>query len=306
MREAFKAALEVGTTFFDTGDEYSSGFGEELLGQFRQQSNQPIQIATKFNPFLRGFTAQSVSDALTASLKRLQLERVTLYQLHWPFNFSVSQEIINQYPSLAANHLSCNTSAFLSSQETLLNALADEVQRGRIEFIGVSNYWSELMQEAQEILATRGLCLAVNRVRYSLLIRESDTSKITDTARQLGVTVLAHSALAKGLLTGKYTANNSNSTDARFREVPLHRIEPVISLLRQIGEHHDRTPAQVALNWLIAQGVVAIAGAKTPEQVRENAGALGWRLSDEEIAQLKQVNRSFNVGGLPYEYYYVY
>jgi len=115
LREAFKVALEVGTTFFDTAEVYGFGLSEDLLGQFRQQSNQPVQIATKYGPAPWRFTAQSVSEALTASLKRLRVERVALYQVHWPFSF-------------------------LMSQETLMNALADEVQRGRIEAVGVSNY----------------------------------------------------------------------------------------------------------------------------------------------------------------------
>lgn len=272
VREAFKAALEVGTTFFDTAELYGFGLSEELLGQFRQQSDRAVQIATKFGPAPWRFTAESVSEALTASLKRLQLNKVTLYQVHWPFTF-------------------------LMSQETLMNALADEVQRGRIESVGVSNYSAAEMQEAHKILAARGVRLAVNQVRYSLITRQIETKGITDTARQLGVTLLAYSPLAQGLLTGKYTANNSDPTgarrfDSRFSKEGLQKIEPVISLLRQIGERHERTPAQVALNWLIAQGnVVAIAGAKTAEQVRQNAGALGWKLSDEEVAQLEQVSR---------------
>jgi len=272
LREAFKVALEVGTTFFDTAEVYGFGLSEDLLGQFRQQSNQPVQIATKYGPAPWRFTAQSVSEALTASLKRLRVERVALYQVHWPFSF-------------------------LMSQETLMNALADEVQRGRIEAVGVSNYSADEMRQAQQLLAARGVQLATNQVRYSLITRQIESKGILDTASQLGVTILAYSPLAQGLLTGKYTADSSEPTgarrlDSRFSKGGLKKIEPVISLLRQLGEKHRRTPAQVALNWLIAQGnVIAIAGAKTPEQVRQNAGALGWRLSDEEVAQLKQVSR---------------
>jgi aryl-alcohol dehydrogenase-like predicted oxidoreductase len=272
LREAFKVALEVGTTFFDTAEVYGFGLSEDLLGQFRQQSNQPVQIATKYGPAPWRFTAQSVSEALTASLKRLRVERVALYQVHWPFSF-------------------------LMSQETLMNALALEVQRGRIEAVGVSNYSADEMRQAQQLLAARGVQLAANQVRYSLITRQIESKGILDTASQLGVTILAYSPLAQGLLTGKYTADSSEPTgarrlDSRFSKDGLKKIEPVISLLRQLGEKHGRTPAQVALNWLIAQGnVIVIAGAKTPEQVRQNAGALGWRLSDEEVAQLKQVSR---------------
>ncbi len=273
VREAFKVALEVGTTFFDTAEVYGFGLSEDLLGQFMQQSDRPVQIATKYGPAPWRFTAQSVSDALTASLKRLGVERVALYQVHWPFSFFMSQE-------------------------TLMNALADEVKRGRIEAVGISNYSADEMRQAHQLLAARGVRLAVNQVRYSLLSRQIESNGILDTARQLGVTIVAYSPLSQGLLTGKYTPDSSETPrdarriDPRFSKDGLHKIEPVISLLRQLGEKHQRTPAQVALNWLIAQGnVIPIAGAKTAEQVRQNGGALGWRLSDEELAQIEQVSR---------------
>ena len=272
VREAFKVAMEVGTTFFDTAEIYGFGLSEELLGQFMQQSDRPVQIATKYGPAPWRFTAQSVSDALTGSLKRLRVEQVALYQVHWPFSF-------------------------LMSQETLMNALADEVQRGRLEAVGVSNYSAAEMREAHQILAARGVRLATNQVRYSLITRQIESQGILDTARELGITILAYSPLAQGLLTGKYTAESSEPTgarrlDSRFSKDGLKKLAPVISLLRQLGEKHGHTPAQVALNWLIAQGnVIAIAGAKTPEQVRQNAGALGWKLSDDEIGELEQVSR---------------
>ena len=273
VKEAFKVALEAGITFFDTAEIYGFGLSEELLGQFMHQNNRPVQIATKFGPAPWRFTAESVSDALTGSLKRLQVERVALYQVHWPFSFFMSQQ-------------------------TLMNALADEVKRGRIEAVGVSNYSAEQMREAHQLLVSHGVRLAVNQVRYSLLSRQIESNGILQTAHQLGVTILAYSPLAQGLLTGKYlpdsseTPNDTRRIDPRFSKDGLKKIEPVITLLRQLGEKHGHTPAQVALNWLIAQGgVIPIAGAKTAEQVRQNAGALGWRLSDEEVAQVDQVSR---------------
>ena len=241
LREAFQAAMEIGTTFFDTAEIYGFGMSEEFLGQFMQQTDKPVQIATKYGPAPWRLFGQSVTDALTESLKRLQLDRVSLYQVHWPFSF-------------------------LMSGETLLNALADEVKRGRIEAVGVSNYSAEQMRQAHQILSDRG--------------------------------VKAYSPLAQGLLTGKYTPDGAEKPtgarrlDSRFSKDGLQKIAPVISLLRQLGEKYDRTPAQVALNWLIAQGnVVAIAGAKTAAQVRQNAGALGWKLNDDDVAQLEQVSR---------------
>jgi len=179
-----------------------------------------------------------------------------------------------------------------------MNALADEVKRGRIAAVGVSNYSAEQMRDAHQILADRGVPLAVNQVRYSLLSRQIESKGIVATARELGVTLLAYSPLAQGLLTGKYTIDSAQAPtgarkiDPRFTKEGLQKIAPVISLLRSFGEKYDRTPAQVALNWLICQGnVIPIAGVKTAEHVRQNAGALGWRLNEDEIQELEKVSR---------------
>ncbi len=273
LQAAFNASLEAGITFIDTAEVYGFGLSEELLAQFLQKTDQKVQIATKYGPFPWRITGQSVADALTESLKRLQVQKVALYQVHWPFTF-------------------------LMSQETLMNALADEVERGRIAAVGVSNYSASQMREAHQILARRGVPLAVNQVRYSLLTRQIESNGILNTARELGVTILAYSPLAQGLLTGKYsvtgsvTPSGARKLDSRFSKEGLQKIEPVISLLHQFGEKYHRTPAQVSLNWLIARGnVIPIAGAKTAQQVQDNAGALGWRLSDDEIAQLQEISR---------------
>ncbi len=273
LQAAFTAALEAGITFFDTAEVYGMGKSEQFLGQFMQQAQKPVQIATKFGPLPWRFTSQSIADALTDSLKRLQVEQIALYQVHWPF-------------------------AFFLSQETLMNALADEVKRGRIAAVGVSNYSAEQMRDAHQILAARGVPLAVNQVRYSLLSRQIESKGILATARELGVTILAYSPLAQGLLTGKYTPegaeipSGARKIDSRFKKEGLQKIVPVISLLRSLGEKYDRTSAQVALNWLIAQGnIIPIAGVKTSEHVRQNAGALGWRLNDDEITELEIISR---------------
>ncbi|HEY9728455.1 MAG TPA: aldo/keto reductase [Chroococcales cyanobacterium] len=272
VREAFEATLDSGISFFDTAEVYGFGESEKLLGRFMKEIGRPTQIATKYFPLPWRLTGQSVSDALTESLKRLQVEQVALYQVHMPFSFFMSQE-------------------------TLMNTLADEVKRGRIATVGVSNYSAEQMREAHGYLAARGVPLAVNQVQYSLLARKIERNGILDTARQLGVTILAYSPLAQGLVTGKYTPekdfkfNDARRIDPRFSKQGLEKIAPVVSLLRQIGEKRNRTPAQVALNWLIAQGVVPIPGAKTAQQAKQNAGALGWSLSEEEFAQIEQVTR---------------
>ena len=271
VEAAFKAALEAGVNFFDTAEVYGNGLSEELLGKFMQQTQQPVQVATKYGPMPWRVFGQSVADALTASLKRLMVPKITLYQVHWPFTFFMTQE-------------------------TLMNALADEVKQGRIEAVGVSNYSAKELREAYEILAKRGVNLAVNQVRYSLLTRQIESKGILDTAGELGVTILAYSPLAQGLLTGKYSAEKSptgaRKFDSRFNKSGLEKIAPVMSMLRQIGEKYEKTPGQVALNWLVCRGgVIPIAGVKTAAQVKENVGAIGWEMSEEEFNSLEEITR---------------
>ncbi|PSO68987.1 MAG: 2,5-didehydrogluconate reductase [Cyanobacteria bacterium SW_4_48_29] len=273
VREAFDAAIESGITFFDTAEVYGTGDSESFLGEFTKQKEPSVKIATKYAPWPWRFTAEAVSEALTDSLQRLQLEQIPLYQVHWPFTF-------------------------LMSQQTLMNALADELQRGRIGAVGVSNYSAEQMRQAHQILAQRGVPLVANQVQYSLLHRKIESNGILDVARELGVTILAYSPLARGLLTGKYTPEKPNQPDgarrfdSRFSATGLQKTSPVLALLRQFGEKYDKTSAQVALNWLIAQeNVIPIPGAKNAEQALQNAGALGWHLSEEEFAQLEQATR---------------
>jgi aryl-alcohol dehydrogenase-like predicted oxidoreductase len=269
LRAAFQAAISAGITLFDTAEVYGLGKSEELLGQFAKETTVPIIIATKFAPLPWRFHKQAVADALTASLKRLNVARVDLYQVHWPFELFLTPEI-------------------------LMDALADEYEQGRIGAVGVSNYNANQLRTAHRLLAARGVPLAVNQVRYSLLTREIETNGVLVAARDLGVTILAYSPLAQGLLTGRYTPNNpptgARSWDRRFSAEGLAKIAPTIELLTSIGREQGKTPAQVALNWLMAQpNVVPIPGVKTAAQVVQNAGALGWQLSAEAVKQLSLV-----------------
>ena len=285
IRAAFRASLGAGVNFLDTAEVYGLGKSEELIGQFIKEEEQrhtndsdavehtsDVIVATKYMPLPWRFSAQSVADAVTASLKRLKLPSVALYQVHWPFDF-------------------------LMGQKTLMNALADEVEQGRIQAVGVSNYSAKQMREAHSYLAARGIPLAVNQVQYSLLHRKIETNGVFEAAQNLEMTILAYSPLAQGLLTGKYTASSDlqpsgpRRLDPKFSKKGLQKIEPVLAALQSIGETYGKTPVQVALNWLIAKGgVVPIPGAKNAKQATQNAGALGWQMSEAEMEQLDNVS----------------
>ncbi|MCE2663888.1 MAG: aldo/keto reductase [Microcystis sp. 53602_E8] len=256
VEEAFKAAVEAGITFFDTAEVYGLGESERLLGKFTQETDIPIDIASKFAPVPWRLGANAVHNAITESLNRLETDKITLYQVHWPFTFLISQETL------------------------------------------VSNYSAEQMRQASQILAKKEVPLAVNQVQYSLLYRKIETKAILATAKELGVTILAYSPLAQGLLTGKYSPESQNlpdgarKVDSRFKKEGLEKIAPILRVMQELGVKYQKTPAQVALNWLIAQGdVIPIPGAKTAAQARENAGALGWSLEAREVTQLEQMSR---------------
>ncbi|ELR96319.1 aldo/keto reductase [Gloeocapsa sp. PCC 73106] len=275
LQAAFSAAVETGITFFDTAEVYGLGESERLLGNFIKKTEKPVQIATKYGPVPWRYLSNSVEAALNASLKRLQVEQIMLYQVHWPFTFFMTQE-------------------------KLINALADAVQSGKIKSIGISNYSAAQMIEVQAILSKRDIPLATNQVQYSLLHRKIESNGIWETAQDLGITILAYSPLAQGLLTGKYTPEMSyqpdgaRKFDARFSPRGLTKITRVLELLFMLAQKYQKTPAQIALNWLISQNnVIPIPGVKNAQQVRENAGAAmwRWRLSLEDVNQLELVTR---------------
>jgi aryl-alcohol dehydrogenase-like predicted oxidoreductase len=275
LHAAFNAFLDAGLTLFDTAEIYGFGKSERLIGRFMQQRPQQAVVATKYFPFPWRFSRQSVVDTLTASLDRLQVASVALYQVHFPLDF-------------------------LLSQKDLMQALAAEVRRGRIGAVGVSNYSAQQMRDAHRYLAEEGIPLATNQVHYSLINRKAETSGVIAAARDLGVTILAYSPLSQGLLTGKYTPEadlkptGARWLDPRFSHSGLTKLMPVIQALQAIGEKRDRAPAQVALNWLVSQGnVLPIPGAKNARQAAQNAGALGWELTHDEKAQLTQLTQSY-------------
>ena len=180
-----------------------------------------------------------------------------------------------------------------------MNAMADLVEEGKIRSVGVSNFNPARMRRAHAALAQRGLPLAVNQVRYSLLHREIETNGILDTAIELGITIIAYTPVARGLLTGKYHQDPS-----LLGRVPgwrragmqrdLERTRPLINLMGEIASNHNATIAQVALNWLInikGENVVTIPGATKVRQAEESAGAMKFNLSGEEMARLDEMTR---------------
>ena len=269
---AFEASIAAGIDFFDTAEIYGSGESERLLGAFIRERGLKVVVATKFAPYPWRFGVRTLRRALTASLRRLGMARVDLYQIHFPYT--------------------------ILSQRGMLDALADAVADGEVGAVGVSNYSARQVVRARDILARRGVPLATNQVQYSIFHRRPESDGTLAACRASGTTLIAYSPLAQGLVTGKYGPGRNHPGDFRrytgpFSAKNLRAVVPVVDLLRSIGQvHGGKTPEQVALNWLIAQGdVLPIPGAKDGRQAKSNAGALGWSLSPEERVAIDAATR---------------
>jgi len=181
----------------------------------------------------------------------------------------------------------------------LMNRVADAVEAGKVKAVGVSNYSVEQMREAHAALAKRGIPLASNQVEYSLLNRKPEVDGTLDACRELGITLIAYTPLAGGRLTGKYSAQNR--AGGFFRRIlpqygrkALEEMQPVIKLLREIGERYSKTPSQMALRWLIENPVVLpIPGAKNGKQAGDNAEALKFSLTADEVEMLSQATMAW-------------
>lgn len=269
IEAAFRASLEAGVNFFDTAEVYGQGKSEQILGRLLKTTEKPVFIATKFFPYPWRISKKSIQHALQRSLNRLDVSHVDLYQIHWP--------------------------SFLLPNEILMDSLAEEVQSGKTLAVGVSNFNINQTQRAYNALAKNRIKLASNQVEYHLLNRHIEKNGLLDQCHQLGIRVIAYSPLAQGLLTGKYSPESPppGVRGPRYAN-QIKEIKPIIDLLTEIGTSHgNKTPGQVALNWLICKGTLPIPGAKNLKQVQQNNEAIGWRLSSDEVAALDLASDEF-------------
>ncbi|HEX8991820.1 MAG TPA: aldo/keto reductase [Anaerolineales bacterium] len=270
VRDAFQSSVAEGIRFIDTAEVYGGGRSERLVGQFIAESGQPVLVATKFFPMPWRLSRNAIPAALRASLSRLRLESVDLYQIHLP--------------------------SPLWSVERMMEGLARCVESGLTRTVGVSNFDQSYMLRAYSSLARQNIPLAANQVHYSLLNRLVEKNGLLARCAELGVRVIAYSPLEMGLLTGKYGPNNPPPGNRSVRYLHLiHKIGPLLKMMTEIGQDHGgKFSAQVALNWAIRKGVMPIPGAKNADQALQNAGALGWQLTDEEMARLDEASDQIN------------
>jgi pyridoxine 4-dehydrogenase len=291
LKAVFEYCVSHGVTLFDTGDSYGtgklSGQSEKLLGRFSAayqgqnsedqdsagqnlagQNSEKICLATKLAPYPWRLTRASMVSAAQASAQRLG--RLDLVQLHW------------------------STANYLPWQEgPLLDGLAEVCRQGLAQGIGLSNFGPKRLRLAHKRLAEQGVKVQTLQVQYSLLstypVTELELKAVCD---ELGIQLIAYSPLALGLLTGKYTDKADLPKGLRRFALGqiLPGIKPLLNGLKEVATVHEKTMAQVALNWCMCKGTLPIPGAKNLQQAQQNTGALGWQLSSAEVSELDRAS----------------
>lgn len=278
ISQAYKACQDAGLNFFDTAEMYARGESERILGECIREDGRPVVIASKFAPLPNRFSARSLLRALDASLERLNVKTIDLYQIHWPYTFL--------------------------GVDALMDALAEAVRSSKVRAVGVSNYGADLMRQAHARLARHDIPLASNQVHYNLLHRKPEKNGVLDVCRELNVALIAYSPLEQGLLTGKYriaagqgiSVTGQRRFSRAFRASQRRKIEPLLQTMEEIAKAHGKTIGQVALNWLILKDelIIPIPGAKNVRQATENAGAIGWRLTRDEFERIDVASQPFS------------
>lgn len=269
--EAIHRALDLGINWIDTAAVYGLGHSEEIVARaLKSTSHKPYvftKCALRWNPdrtIFNSIKADSVRYELENSLRRLNVETIDLYQIHWP----------NPDPEI----------------EEGWEELAKLKEQGKIRWIGVSNFNVEQMKRAQKIAPITSL-----QPPYSML-RRAIEEEILPYVQQNGIGVINYSPMVSGLLTGKMTAERIAAMPAddwrrnavEFNEPRLSRNLKLVELLREIGSGHGVAPGVVAVAWTLHHPAItaAIVGGRSGKQVEEVAAALQFRLAEEEYARI--------------------
>lgn len=273
-----RASLEEGINWFDTAEMYGNGASEKMLAKsLLELGINPGEaiIATKWSPIFR--TASNIVKTIDVRLSCLNPFPIDLYQVHNPYSFS--------------------------SEAREMKEMAKLVSDKKIRYVGVSNFSARKMRSAWEALQKQGINLVSNQVKYNLLSRKIEVNGIMDTAKELGITIIAYSPLAQGLVTGKFHDNPEllKNTGYRrhfsaFKPEGLEKSRPVIDVLKKLASKYEATTSQVALSWLInyhGDTVVAIPGATKVQYAKENAAAMKLRLSPEDMKLLDEVSSGY-------------
>jgi aryl-alcohol dehydrogenase-like predicted oxidoreductase len=276
-RRQFELYAERGGNFIDTANVYTKGESEEFLGEFIAGQRERFVVATKFSfgttpgdPNSGGNGRKNMVQSVDASLKRLKTDYIDLYWLHvWEFRAPV---------------------------EEVMRALDDLVAAGKVVHIGFSDAPAWKCAQAQAIATLRGWApLIALQIEYSLIERTVEP-ELMQMARELGLGVTPWSPLGSGWLTGKYLDNPEGEGEgSRYKGIArrvTERNTAIAQEVQAVASECGRTPAQVAINWLLQQRGVAspILGARTVAQLEDNLGAAEFVLEPELVARLDEVS----------------
>ncbi len=272
-------ALDGGINFFDTADGYSLGRAEEILGKALKGRRREAVVATKFfnpmgpGPNDSGMSRVTIMNAIEDSLRRLQMDHVDIYYIH---------HVDRQTPL-----------------EEMLRALDDLVHQGKVRYIACSNYQAWRLCEALWISDSKNLArFECYQPQYSLVVRDIE-QELVPLCQHKGLGIVAWGPMAGGFLTGKYKPGQRVLPGTRSEEqwawMPrffAQNADETLTALLDVAQELGRTPAQVALRWVLEQPAVTavITGVRTPEQLRDNVGATGWRLEGEPMDRLNEVS----------------
>jgi aryl-alcohol dehydrogenase-like predicted oxidoreductase len=269
---AIHRALDEGINWIDTAAVYGLGHSEEVVARaLKGRGDRPYvftkcgRIGDTQGNISGNLKADSVRREAEASLRRLAVDVIDLYQIHWP----------DPEPDI----------------EEGWTTLAELQAEGKVRHIGVSNFNVEQMRRAQAIAPIASL-----QPPYSLIRRDIE-AEILPFCQEHNIAVIAYSPMASGLLTGAMTPERAANlprddwrrNDPRFREPQLGQTLRLVDELRQIGERHGRTPGEVAIAWTLRHPAVtgAIVGARRSNQIDGIVGAADFRLSPDEIAHIE-------------------
>jgi aryl-alcohol dehydrogenase-like predicted oxidoreductase len=262
-------AIDLGINLIDTAPIYGFGKSEEIVGKAIKGKRDKVIIATKCGLIKEGESIKtslkpaSIEKEIEESLRRLNVDCIDLYQIHWP---------------------DLNTPI----EQTLATMLKLQKQ-GKIRYVGVSNFNLDLLKRAMQFCR-----IASIQNEYSFLNREAE-KELLPFCIEKGIGFLAYGSLGGGILSGKYkTPPRFNPSDARsffykfYQGREFKKAQKLVDILNKIAKLHKKPIAQLALNWINQKEAVssAIVGARNPRQVEENCGCTDWLLSEEEINQL--------------------
>jgi aryl-alcohol dehydrogenase-like predicted oxidoreductase len=262
-----RRALELGVTLFDTAEIYGAGRSERILGKALGEDAEAAFLATKMFPVMPG--SLIVRQRAVASMKRLGVGGLDLYQVHWPNP--------------------------MVRDGTIMRGMAALQRAGLIGEVGVSNYSLPRWRAAERALGSQ---LLSNQVSYSLIVRSPERD-LLPFAEAHDRVLIAYSPLAQGLLSGSYDrdsrpADSVRAASPQFHPDNLDRASDLIGTLREVADAHSATPAQIALAWVIHHpAVAAIPGASSVEQLESNIAAAEIQLSEDEYQALRMASSSF-------------